>query len=116
MPTYRDTLHVDPECTEWLHEGGLSTVQGLLGCRIGGVANLKLRDVDLDRGFVTIRNKGKVRTVPLTPEATEILERWVRPDPSGTGRVFHAASVSTIRQGAVAVVHGRRQGNPAGGV
>ena len=72
-------------------------LQGLLGCRIGGVANLKLRDVDLDRGFVTIRNKGKVRTVPLTPEATEILERWVRPDPSGTGRVFHAASVSTIR-------------------
>ncbi len=32
MPAYRDTLHVDPECTAWLHERGLSTVQGLLGC------------------------------------------------------------------------------------
>jgi hypothetical protein len=32
MPTYRDTLHVDPECAEWLHERGLSTMQGLLEC------------------------------------------------------------------------------------
>jgi len=32
MPTYRDTLHVDPDCTEWLHERGLSTMQGLLDC------------------------------------------------------------------------------------
>jgi len=72
-------------------------LQGLLGCRIGGVASLKLKDVDLERGFVTIRNKGKVRTVPLTPEASAILARWVRPDPGGTGRVFSAASVSTIR-------------------
>ena len=72
-------------------------LQGLLGCRIGGVASLKQKDVDLARGFVTIRNKGKVRTVPLPPEAKAILARWTRPDPSGSGRVFHAASVSTIR-------------------
>jgi hypothetical protein len=32
MPAYRDTLHVAPECTEWLHQRGLSTVQELLDC------------------------------------------------------------------------------------
>jgi len=32
MPTYRDTLHVDPDCTEWLRELGLSTMGGLLEC------------------------------------------------------------------------------------
>ena len=71
-------------------------LQGLLGCRIGGLTSLKQRDVDLKRGWVTIRNKGKVRTVPLPPEAKEILTRWIRPDPSGSGRVFHSVSASTI--------------------
>jgi len=71
-------------------------LQGLLGCRIGGLTSLKQRDVDLERGFITIRNKGKVRTLPLPPEAQEILGRWVRPDPSGAGRVFGSVSASTI--------------------
>ncbi len=71
-------------------------LQGLLGCRIGGLTSLKQRDVELERGFVTIRNKGKVRTIPLPPDAQEILARWIRPDPTGAGRVFHAASASTI--------------------
>ena len=70
-------------------------LQGLLGCRIGALSWLKQEDVDLERELVTLRNKGKTRTVPLPPEAREILSRWVRP--GGTGRVFHAASASTIR-------------------
>lgn len=72
-------------------------LQGILGCRIGGVAKLKQRDVDLQRGTVTIRNKGKVRTIPAPPEAREILARWMRPDPGPDLRVFFSASVGKIR-------------------
>ncbi|HUW84269.1 MAG TPA: lipopolysaccharide kinase InaA family protein [Phycisphaerae bacterium] len=32
MPTYYDTVCVDPDCAEWLQELGLSTVGGLLEC------------------------------------------------------------------------------------
>jgi integrase len=54
----------------------------LYGCglRIGEALRLRVKDVDLDRGVLTIREGkfGKDRLVPLAPALTERLRRYVR--------------------------------------
>lgn len=83
------------------HLGGwardLLATQGLLGCRIGALVKLRHQDVDLARGTVTLRNKGKVRTIPLPPEAKVILSRLSRADAAPESRVFNGAMASTMR-------------------
>ena len=79
----------------WAHD--VLELQGLLGCRIGGVASMRCGDVDFERERVTIRNKGKVRTVPLSPGALTVLKRWVDDDAPADRRVFVLVADRTIR-------------------
>lgn len=70
------------------------------GCRRGGVANLRLADLNLDaddarlRRRVTVREKGdKERAVFLTAEGVRALEAWLRVRPKVKGdAVFLAKS------------------------
>jgi integrase/recombinase XerC len=48
------------------------------GLRVGELASLDVRDVDLHRGDVRVRGKGgKERVVPLPAAAREALSRWI---------------------------------------
>lgn len=52
------------------------------GCRLGGVANLKIDDLDLEHGQAVVTEKGnKTRAVFFTPETSEALSAYldVRP-------------------------------------
>jgi site-specific recombinase XerD len=53
------------------------------GCRVGGVANLRIGDLDVEHGRARVREKGnKSRTVFLLPDAVAAMRAWlnVRPD------------------------------------
>lgn len=53
------------------------------GCRVGGVANLRLGDLDMEHGRARVREKGnKSRTVFMLPEAISAMRAWLelRPD------------------------------------
>lgn len=65
-------------CREWAdpQEGNFQLLELFTGMRRGEVRGLQWTDVDLDRGFVTIRNpKGGVdQTIPLSDTAHVLLE------------------------------------------
>jgi site-specific recombinase XerD len=51
---------------------------GVHGLRVSEVAGLKLDDLDLNEGVVTVLGKGrKVRTVYLTDQTTQVLAAWL---------------------------------------
>ena len=51
---------------------------GVHGLRVSEVAGLKLDDLDLNEGVVTVLGKGrKVRTVYLTDQTTHVLAAWL---------------------------------------
>lgn len=61
------------------------------GCRLGGVADLRLADVDIKHRRLMVREKGdKERTVFLTPKAAQALKAWldIRPAKPGVNHVF----------------------------
>src|SRR5579872_6247711 len=48
------------------------------GLRVSEIAHLKVRDIDLDQGLVTVIGKGdKERTVPMTEALKELLKRYL---------------------------------------
>lgn len=52
------------------------------GCRVGGLCNLRARDIDFDAGLITLREKGdKTRLVPFSSTTREAIMAWlaVRP-------------------------------------
>lgn len=50
------------------------------GLRVSEIAHLKVRDLDLDQGLVTVIGKGdKERTVPMTEALKELLKRFLIP-------------------------------------
>ena len=59
------------------------TIFGLLmvtGCRVGEILGLVVGDVNLRKGFLTIRNAkcGKSRIIPIHPTTAQALKRYVR--------------------------------------
>jgi site-specific recombinase XerD len=59
------------------------------GARRGGVVNLQLADLHLDRGFAYVHEKNdKTRMVPLLPEAVEAMRAYLAVRPAGLGGVF----------------------------
>ena len=53
-------------------------LMGVHGLRVSEVAGLKLDDLDLNEGVVTVLGKGrKVRTVYLTDQTTQVLAAWL---------------------------------------
>ena len=59
------------------------TIFGLLtvtGCRVGEILGLAVGDVNLRKGFLTIRNAkfGKSRIIPIHPTTAQALKRYVR--------------------------------------
>ncbi|NUM44839.1 MAG: tyrosine-type recombinase/integrase [Anaerolineales bacterium] len=74
-----------------IRDRALLAVFDATGCRLGGVADLRLADVDLKRRRLLVREKGdKERTVFLTPTARDYLRAWleVRPSKPGVNHVF----------------------------
>lgn len=70
------------------------------GCRLGGVADLRLPDVDLKHRRLLVREKGdKERTVFLTPKAAEQLRAWldIRPAKPGVNHVFTSERLGKLR-------------------
>lgn len=56
------------------------------GLRVSEIAHLRIRDLDLHQGFVTVIGKGdKERTVPMTEALKELLKRYLvqRPEDAG---------------------------------
>jgi site-specific recombinase XerD len=52
------------------------------GCRVGGLCGLRVQDVDLERGLVTVTEKGsKTRLVPFTKPTSEALQAWLEVHP-----------------------------------
>ena len=71
------------------------------GARLGELRNLEWRDVDFERGWITVGNKaewrtksGKVRRMPLVRSARDALEAM---GVHGDGRVFRTADGEQIR-------------------
>lgn len=63
------------------------------GCRACGTANLKVKDLDLEHGRATVREKGrggygKARKVFLKPRAVRALQRWLDVRVSDSEYVF----------------------------
>lgn len=68
---------------------------GDTGCRECGVAGLRMRDLELDRGRATVWEKGlggkkKSRTVFMAPRTVDAMRAWLksRPYVAGNDRVF----------------------------
>lgn len=81
------------------------------GCRLGGVADLRLADVDLKHRRLLVREKGdKERTVFLTPKAAEQLRAWLemRPAKPGVNHVFTSEQLGA-RRGAALTASGLAQ-------
>jgi site-specific recombinase XerD len=52
------------------------------GIRVGGLVGLRVQDVDLERGLVTVTEKGnKTRLVPFTKPTSEALQAWLEMHP-----------------------------------
>jgi integrase/recombinase XerC len=59
------------------------------GCRISEILNLTMKDVELEKGIVTVVRKGGQRQrVPLGDEGTAALKVWLKARQSKTARVF----------------------------
>lgn len=63
-------------------------------CRVGGLCNLTLADLDLERGRATVREKGlggeqKSRTVYLTPRTCDALRAWLAARPASNDNDNH---------------------------
>jgi integrase/recombinase XerD len=74
-----------------LRDRALLSVFDATGCRRGGIADLRLGDVDLKNRRMLVREKGdKERTVFLTHTAQEYLNAWLdmRPAKPGVDHVF----------------------------
>lgn len=57
-------------------------LMGDTGCRAGGIANLRLEDVDLEKAVVRFTEKGnKTRKVPISPTTVKALRRWLKVRP-----------------------------------
>lgn len=57
------------------------------GLRVSEIAHMRIRDIDLDQGLVTVIGKGdKERSVPMTEALKELLKRYLveRTDKAGT--------------------------------
>lgn len=65
------------------------------GMRRGALLHLRWDDVDMLRGFITLRGdvakKRRTDTIPLTPEARRILEKLPRPHDSPSTYIFAAS-------------------------
>jgi len=49
--------------------------------RVSEITNLKCDDVDLDRGYITVKGKGSYEDiVPISDETVNLLKRWMDPD------------------------------------
>jgi site-specific recombinase XerD len=49
------------------------------GCRLSEIANLRLADVDMEAGVVTVVGKGsRIRAVPISDKAAQALHRYLR--------------------------------------
>lgn len=56
------------------------------GCRVGGLCNLQVQDVDLDAGLARVTEKGeKIRLVPFTQPTAEALKSWMEVRPKEHG-------------------------------
>jgi len=52
------------------------------GIRVGGLVGLRVQDVDLERGLVTVTEKGnRTRLVPFTKPTSEALRAWLEVHP-----------------------------------
>lgn len=76
--------------TDHLHPFVLLAVN--TGLRRGEIFNLRWRDVDLDRAFLTVggagAKSGRTRHVPLNTEAASVLTSWQPEKPAGDAYVF----------------------------
>jgi len=67
------------------------------GCRVGGVVNLRIKDVDLTRRTAVVREKGRrERIVPYRPETVNALLAWIAVRPRGTASYFCALRPSSL--------------------
>ena len=67
------------------------------GLRVSEIAHLKVRDLDLNEGLVTVIGKGdKERTVPMTEALKELLKRYLANRPQDSGLyLFPSPSTAT---------------------
>ena len=72
---------------------------GDTGCRVGGLCGLRVADIHLESGLVSLTEKGsKVRLVPINPLTADAIHAWlvVRPGDQGTALFV---SLSTSKRG-----------------
>lgn len=69
---------VDLGCDEGLRDRAIIEVLYSCGLRVSELCGLLLSDLFLDEGFIRVTGKGsKQRLVPISPRATDELQRWL---------------------------------------
>lgn len=100
-----ETIERDPN----YHVGNLMKLALCTGMRKGELLNLQWRDIEFDRGFITIRDPkgGKDQIIPMSDSAKAVLEahpkenpKWVFPGKDGEKRVTIDAAARKIKKAA----------------
>lgn len=72
------------------------------GLRLSELAGLKLSELDLSSGEVTVTGKGnKTRIVPVGSRASQALTEWLTERPTGTDYVFPGRGIAHLGQRAI---------------
>jgi len=82
-----------------LRDRAILFLLGDTGCRVGGLCGLRVQDVDLDRGLVSLKEKGgKSRLMPVNPPTVDAVRGWLAVRPGDQGPALFV-SLSTSKHG-----------------
>jgi len=82
-----------------LRDRAILFLLGDTGCRVGGLCGLQVCDVDLERGLVSLKEKGgKSRLMPVNPPTVDAVRGWLAVRPGDQGPALFV-SLSTSKHG-----------------
>ncbi|MEK0430863.1 MAG: hypothetical protein RL139_667 [Gemmatimonadota bacterium] len=100
-PSRGDVVEVLQELTGWARVAAY--LYASTGCRLGELAAVRLDQLDLEAGTLTVRGKTGAREVPLAPPVVRELEAWLLERAPGA-RLF-GVSAQTMRTNLRRLIH-----------
>ncbi|GBL44883.1 tyrosine recombinase XerC [Sulfuriferula multivorans] len=98
----RQLLETQPDTTLLTRDRAILELFYSSGLRLSELAELKLTQLDLTSGEVTVTGKGnKTRIVPVGTRATQALVEWLEQRPTGTDYVFPGRGGAHLGQRAI---------------
>jgi len=100
MADFRALLHTtEGGSVDDLRDGAILLLLADTGCRVGGLCGLRVADVHLESGLVSLTEKGsKARLVPIDPLTADAVRAWLVVRPGDQGPALFV-SLSTSKHG-----------------